>query len=171
MRGTSSVTHICHISLKSTHTHRPRAHFKLMYKYVKENFMDAGRSSFSLTLLFFYLLSSFALLISPVFIFLFFLYPWIFQLLLTQLQAHQVGLPLGGSSSVCGCVCVFLQAIEAGGRRIPLRSQPKGIQPAIPDHSGEILLFRDNSRMTLVFGVCEMVSHHHTVGLKIQLVL
>lgn len=62
------------------------------------------------------------------------------------------------------CVCVFLQAIEAGGRRIPLRSQPKGIQSAIPDRSGEILLFRDNSRMTLVFGVCEMVSHHRTVN-------
>lgn len=63
-------------------------------------------------------------------------------------------------------VCVFLQAIEAGGRQIPLRSQPKGIQSAIPDHSGEILLFRDNSRMTLVFGVWEMVSHHRTVKNK-----
>lgn len=57
--------------------------------------------------------------------------PGFFQVLLTQLQVSQVGLPLWWSSSVCGCV--FVQVIEAEEvgfareRWIPLDSERHSI--------------------------------------------
>lgn len=96
--------------------------------------MEEGRSSFSLTLLFIFFHPLPCL--SLVFLFFFstrgsFSSCW-HSCKPIRLDSHSKDPHLYVG------VCVFLQAIEAGGRRIPLRSQPKGIQSAIPDHSGEI---------------------------------